>query len=83
VTDVTAWLINPNPSCSKNRKRKEKKSKIKMKRKNKIKSTINDLDNYVLVDSLLEKQNVMVTTSLRMTNKLLSKLKGKVSHGDY
>jgi len=56
---------------------------MKRKRKNKIKSTINDLDNYVLVDSLLEKQNVMVTTSLRMTNKLLSKLKGKVSHGDY
>jgi len=39
--------------------------------------------NYVLVDSLLEKQNVVVATSLRMTNRLLSKLKRKVSHRDY
>ena len=39
--------------------------------------------NYMLVDSLLEIQNVMVTTSLRMTNRLLSKLKNKVSHEDY
>jgi len=39
--------------------------------------------NYVLVDSLLEKQNVIVTTSLRITNRLLSKLKNKVFHGDY
>ena len=36
VTDVTAWLINPNPSCSKNRKRTEKKTKNKLqKRENK------------------------------------------------
>jgi len=46
--------------------------------------------NYMLVDSLLEIQNVvvttslrMMTTSLRMTNRLLSKLKSKVSHEDY
>jgi len=37
VTDVTAWLINPNPSCSKNRKWENKsKRKWKVKRKNKI-----------------------------------------------
>ena len=51
VTDVTAWLINPNPSCSKNRKLKRKKSKIKMKRKNKIKSTINNLDMITMLSS--------------------------------
>ena len=39
--------------------------------------------NYMLVNSLLEIQNVVVTTSLRMTNRLLSKLKSKVSHEDY
>ena len=47
VTDVTAWLINPNPSCSKNRKlkEKEKEKENKVKRENKIESTVNDLDN--------------------------------------
>jgi len=52
VTDVTAWLINPNPSCSKNRKRKEKKTKNKIQEKEKIKteSTVNDLDSeHVLI----------------------------------
>ena len=39
VTNVTAWLINPNPSCSKNRKEKKKKKK-----KIKMKSTIHDLN---------------------------------------
>ena len=49
VTDVTAWLINPNPSCSKNRKRKEKKTKNKIQEKEKIKteSTVNDLDSFL------------------------------------
>ena len=37
VTDVTAWLINPNPSCSKNRKWKIKKKKKKNKVREKIK----------------------------------------------
>ena len=45
VTDVTAWLINPNPSCSK--KRKKKKKKVKWKEKIKMKSTVNDLDTLV------------------------------------
>ena len=36
VTDVTAWLINPNPSCSKNRKEKKKKNKVKRKNKNEV-----------------------------------------------
>ena len=46
VTDVTAWLIDPNPSCSKNRKEKKNKNKNKIKWKEKIKtkSTIDDLD---------------------------------------
>jgi len=33
VTDMTAWLTNPNPSYSKNRKRKEKKTKNKIQKK--------------------------------------------------
>ena len=39
VTDVTAWLINPNLSCSKNRKLKEKKMKNKIQGKEKIKQS--------------------------------------------
>jgi len=48
VTDVTAWLVNPNPSCSKNRKRKEKKTKNKIQEQERIKTefTVNDLDNW-------------------------------------
>ena len=56
VTDVTAWLTNPNLSCSKNRKRKQKiKFKKKRTEKEKIKteSTVNDLDNILLRDLLL------------------------------
>jgi len=47
VTDVTAWLINPNLSCSKNRKRKEKKTKNKIQEQERIKteSSVNNLDN--------------------------------------
>ena len=50
VTDVTAWLINPNPSSSKNRKTKQNKTKNKIQEQEKIKteSTINDLDNVIL-----------------------------------
>ena len=48
VTDVTAWLLNPNMSWSKNRKEKKRKKKKKKKKKNKVKGkmkfTINDLD---------------------------------------
>ena len=46
VTDVTAWLIDPNPSCSKNRKIKKMKNKIKWKVKIRVKSIVNDLDTY-------------------------------------
>jgi len=35
VTNVTAWLINPNLSCSKNRKEKKRKKKRKIKWKDK------------------------------------------------
>ena len=50
VTDVTAWLINPNLSCSKNKKLKEKKTENKIQEKEKIKteSTIHDFDTIVL-----------------------------------
>ena len=50
VTDLTAWLINPNLSCSKNRKLKENKTKNKIQGKEEIKtkSTVNDLDNLYL-----------------------------------
>jgi len=50
VTDVTAWLIDPNLSCSKNRKIKEWKWKwkVKIKMKRKVKSTIDDLDTPLL-----------------------------------
>ena len=51
VTDVTAWLINPNPSCSKNRK--EKKKKIEWKEKIKMKSTVNDFDRNGIRRSML------------------------------
>jgi len=44
VTDVTAWLIDPNPSCSKNRK-----IKIKIKIKRKVKSSIDDLDKDIVI----------------------------------
>ena len=62
VTDVTAWLMNPNPSCSKNRKlkEKEKKSKIKMKSKNQIKSTVNNLDSLVIKSSNLKRRNFLL-----------------------
>ena len=39
VTDVTAWLINPNPSCSKNKKNWKinwKENKMRRKNKNKL-----------------------------------------------
>ena len=49
VTDVTVWLINPNPSCSKNRKRKRKEKKIQEKEKIKTESTVNDLDNPLIM----------------------------------
>ena len=51
VTDVTAWLINPNPSCSKNRKLKEKKTKNRIQEKEKIKTefTVNDLDTEIQI----------------------------------
>ena len=52
VTDVTAWLINPNPSCSKIRKEKEK-IKYSEKWKIKVKSIVNNLDSIDLVDKHL------------------------------
>jgi len=55
VTDVTAWLINPNPSCSKNRKIEEKKMKNKIQEQERIKteSTVNNLD---IIITILETQ---------------------------
>ena len=38
VTDVTAWLINPNLSCSKNRKEKKKEEKWNKVKREKIKN---------------------------------------------
>jgi len=65
VTDVTAWLINPNPSCSKNRKRKEKKTKNKIHEKEKIKteSTVNNLDSRLFMN-LLTWLNINKSTQL-------------------
>ena len=58
VTDVTAWLIDPNPSCSKNREIKERK------RKRKVKSTIDDLDRKRLIEELYHRRLSLIGVSL-------------------
>ena len=68
VTDVTAWLIDPNPSCSKNRKWKwkRKKNKLKRKEKRKVKSTLDDLDN------ILPKQSIILFNSQLISTRLIN-----------